>query len=72
MVEDDSAIFFTANYKPFHYTSITLYAAILPDRTRDSSSTFLKQVIDESPYQLDYTYSDNGKEYRGTGQPRVS
>jgi len=48
-----------------------LYAAILPDRTQDSSSTFLKQVIDESPYELDCTYSDNGKEYRGTEQPRV-
>ena len=45
-----------------------LYAAILPDRTQFSSAKFLEQVIDECPYDLDYTYSDNGKEYRGNEQ----
>ena len=43
-----------------------LYAAILPDRTQHSSAAFLKQMVDECPYEIDYTYSDNGKEYRGT------
>ena len=43
-----------------------LYAAILPDHTQHSSAAFLKQVVDECPYEIDYTYSDNGKEYRGT------
>ena len=43
-----------------------LYAAILPDRTQYSSASFLKQVADECPYEIDYAYSDNGKEYRGT------
>ena len=42
-----------------------LYAAILPDRTQHSSASFLTQVVDECPYEIDYTYSDNGKEYRG-------
>ena len=42
-----------------------LYAAILPDRTQHSSAAFLTQVVDECPYEIDYTYSDNGKEYRG-------
>lgn len=45
-----------------------LFAAIKPDRTQHSSASFLEQVIDECPYELDYTYSDNGKEYRGTEQ----
>jgi len=43
-----------------------LYAAILPDRTQYSSARFLKQVVDECPYEIEYAYSDNGKEYRGT------
>jgi len=42
-----------------------LYAAILPDRTQHSSAAFLTQVVDECPYEIDYTYSDNGKEYKG-------
>jgi len=45
-----------------------LYAAILPVRTQFSATRFLEQVIDACPYDLDYTYSDNGKEYRGTEQ----
>lgn len=43
-----------------------LYAAILPDRTQYSSAAFLEQVVDECPYAIEYAYSDNGKEYRGT------
>lgn len=43
-----------------------LYAAILPDRTQYSSASFLTQVVDECPYEIEYTYSDNGKEYRGS------
>ena len=29
---------------------------------------FLKQAIDECPYTIEYAYSDNGKEYKGTDQ----
>jgi transposase InsO family protein len=43
-----------------------LYAAILPDRTQYSSASFLQQVVDECPYEIDYVYTDNGKEYRGS------
>lgn len=43
-----------------------LYAAILLDRTQYSSASFLQQVVDECPYEIDYAYSDNGKEYRGS------
>lgn len=44
-----------------------LYADILPDKTQDSAAHFLvNNVIAQCPYQLDYAYSDNGKEYRGT------
>ena len=43
-----------------------LYAAILPDKTGFSAAKFLRQVIDEMPYTLEYAYSDNGKEYKGT------
>lgn len=42
-----------------------LYAAIFPDKTQISSATFLNQVIEECPYTIEYTYSDNGKEYKG-------
>jgi transposase InsO family protein len=43
-----------------------LYAEILPDKTQDSAATFLAHVIAQCPYQIDYVYSDNGKEYKGT------
>jgi transposase InsO family protein len=43
-----------------------LYAGIFPDKTQHSSALFLKQVVDECPYTIEYSYSDNGKEYRGT------
>lgn len=43
-----------------------LYAAIMPDKSQHSSAAFLQQVIDECPYTIEYTYSDNGKEYKGT------
>ena len=42
-----------------------LYAAILPDKTQNSSSTFLEQVLEECPYTIEQYYTDNGKEYRG-------
>jgi transposase InsO family protein len=42
-----------------------LYAAILPDKTQYSGEKFLRQVIDECPYTIETSYSDNGLEYRG-------
>lgn len=44
-----------------------LYAAILPDKTQFSSAQFLMEhLLAQCPYEIDYIYSDNGKEYRGT------
>ncbi len=43
-----------------------LYARIFPDKTQFSSAEFLKQTIYQCPYTIEYTYSDNGKEYKGT------
>jgi transposase InsO family protein len=45
-----------------------LYAAILPDKTQTSSATFLKQVLEECPYTVECTYSDNGKEFKGNAE----
>jgi transposase InsO family protein len=46
-----------------------LYADILPDKTQDSAAHFLvNNVLAQCPYQIDYAYSDNGKEYKGTPQ----
>jgi transposase InsO family protein len=46
-----------------------LYAAIFPDKTQDSAAEFLqKHVIKHCPYTLDYLYSDNGKEFKGTAE----
>lgn len=45
-----------------------LYVAIMPDKTQYSSERFLKQVLDECPYTIEQTYSDNGLEYRGNQQ----
>lgn len=42
-----------------------LYAAILSDKTQNSSKTFLEQVIEECPYTIEQYYTDNGKEYKG-------
>jgi hypothetical protein len=42
-----------------------LYAAILPDKTRNFSRAFLEQVLEECPYTIEQCYTDNGKEYRG-------
>ncbi len=42
-----------------------LYAAILPDKTQNSSKAFLEQVMEECLYTIEHFYSDNGKEYRG-------
>ncbi len=44
-----------------------LYAEIFPDKTQHSAASFLMAtVIAQCPYQIDYAYSDNGKEYKGT------
>jgi len=45
-----------------------LYATIMPDKTQHSSRLFLEQVIEECPYTIEYTYSDNGKEYKGASE----
>ncbi|RMH45601.1 MAG: transposase [Gammaproteobacteria bacterium] len=42
-----------------------LYAGIYPDKTQYSAELFLRQVADECPYTIEYTYSDNGKEFKG-------
>lgn len=42
-----------------------LYAAILPDKTKYSSASFLKQVLEECPYTIECIYTDNGTEYKG-------
>ena len=43
-----------------------LYAAILPDKTQESAAQFLQEnVLKQCPYELDYIYTDNGKEYKG-------
>lgn len=41
-----------------------LFAAIIPDKSQVSSAWFLEQVIEGCPYTIEYTYSDNGKEYK--------
>ena len=43
-----------------------LYAGIFADKTQVSSAAFLKQVLEECPYTLECSYSDNGREYKGT------
>ena len=44
-----------------------LYANIFPDKTQHSAACFLMAtVIAQCPYQIDYAYSDNGKEFKGT------
>ncbi|MCP3178346.1 DDE-type integrase/transposase/recombinase, partial [Desulfuromonas sp. KJ2020] len=45
-----------------------LYAGVFPDKTQHSAELFLRQVVDECPYTIEYTYSDNGKEFKGTGE----
>lgn len=45
-----------------------LYAGIFPDKTQYSAELFLRQVADECPYTIEYTYSDNGKEFKGISQ----
>ena len=43
-----------------------LYADILPDKTQHSAACFLTSTVTQCPYQIDYAYSDNGKEFKGT------
>jgi transposase InsO family protein len=45
-----------------------LYVAIKQDKTQHSSREFLEQVLDECPYTIEQTYTDNGLEYRGVPQ----
>ena len=45
-----------------------LYAGIFPDKTQYSAEIFLRQIVDECPYTVEYAYSDNGKEFKGTSQ----
>ena len=45
-----------------------LYAGIFPDKTQYSAELFLRQVADECPYTIEYTYTDNGKEFKGTSR----
>jgi transposase-like protein len=43
-----------------------LYAEIMPDKTQFSSTKFLLDTIEQCPYTLECSYSDNGTEYKGT------
>lgn len=43
-----------------------LYAGIFPDKTQHSAASFLTSTIAQCPYQIDYAYSDSGKEFKGT------
>ena len=45
-----------------------LYAGIFLDKTQYSAELLLRQVADECPYTIEYAYSDNGKEFKGTNQ----
>jgi transposase InsO family protein len=46
-----------------------LHAEILPDKTQHSAARFFTEtVIAQCPYQIDYAYSDKGKEDKGTRQ----
>ena len=42
-----------------------LYVAIMPDKTQYSAMRFMEQVIEECPYTIELSYSDNGKEFKG-------
>ena len=37
----------------------------MPDKTQESATAFLSQVLEECPYTIEITYSDNGLEYQG-------
>ncbi len=41
-------------------------AGIYLDKTQYSSAEFLHRVLDECPYTGEFSYSDNGTEYKGT------
>ena len=43
-----------------------LYISIHPDKSQESSSRFLEQIMDECPYKIEKIYTDNGKEYKGS------
>jgi len=45
-----------------------LYAGIFPDKTQYSAELLLRQMADECPYTIEYAYSDNGKEFKGTSE----
>ena len=43
-----------------------LYAAILPDKSQHSAAQFLLDtLLPQCPYEIDYIYSDNGKDEVG-------
>lgn len=43
------------------------YVSIHWDKSQYSSSNFLQQILDECPYVIEKVYSDNGTEYKWTG-----
>lgn len=43
-----------------------LYAAILPDKSQFSSSKFLHDTLEQCPYTIECSYTDNGTEYKGS------
>lgn len=45
-----------------------LYISIHPDKSQESSSRFLEQIMDECPYRIEKIFTDNGKEYKGSGR----
>lgn len=49
-----------------------LFVSIKSDKTQISSSAFLRQVIEEAPYTIEQIYTDNGTEYKGTGEHAFS
>jgi hypothetical protein len=46
------------------FSPLFSYAGIFPGKTQHSAELFLRQVADECPYTDEYTYSDNGKEFK--------
>lgn len=42
-----------------------LYTGIYPDKSSDSATQFLKDVIRECPYTIEKLLTDNGSEYKG-------
>jgi transposase InsO family protein len=67
LLKDESAL----DYREYLFVAIDdysreLYASIQPDKTQDSAAAFLEETVAQCPYSIDYIYSDNGKEYKGS------